>query len=85
MTDSVHCKNEVLIPHHWCNIRHCKSGNHTKIGVLDTSQCHIFTVYNYLTIPQFNGLTKCQQLSVTDHDMCFIVYVCNVMITSFIQ
>ena len=47
--DALHCKNEVWIPHHWCNIWYCKSGNHTKIGVADTLQCHIlhhiFTVW----------------------------------------
>ena len=34
-------KNEVWIPHHWCNVWHYESSNYTKIGVVDTSQCHI--------------------------------------------
>ena len=34
-------KNEVWISHHWCNVWHCESGNHTKIGVTGTLQCHI--------------------------------------------
>ena len=48
-------KNEVWISYHWCNIWHCEGGNHSKFGVIKTSQCHIlyhifYSVQDYIKI-----------------------------------
>ena len=45
----------AYIPHHWCNIWYCGSGNHTKIGVVDTSQCHILYHIFYSVIMEYTS------------------------------